>query len=91
MPEDEMIGSVESTMKNMQNALTMKPLGIPVTSASENNGGNMMAALYGLLAQYLPQISADKDIYFNDGVWAGRLAPTINEELGRIAQWEAVQ
>ena len=91
MPEDEMIGSVESTMKNMQNALTMEPLGIPVTSANENNGGNMMAALYGLLAQYLPQISADKDIYFNDGVWAGRLAPTINEELGRIAQWEAAQ
>lgn len=91
MPEDEMIGSVESTMKNMQNALTMEPLGIPVTPANENNGGNMMAALYSLLAQYLPQISADKDIYFNDGTWAGRLAPTINEELGRIAQWEAAQ
>lgn len=91
MPEDEMIGSVESTMKNMQNALTMEPLGIPVTSANENNGGNMMAALYGLLAQYLPQISANKDIYFNDGTWAGRLAPAVNEELGRIAEWEAAQ
>lgn len=93
IPEDDMISGVESTMKNMRNALD--PFDVPITttvSGSDRNGSrDNMSNLYELLAQYLPQISANKDIYFNDGVWAGRLAPTINEELGRIAQWEAAQ
>lgn len=96
MPEDDMISGVESAMKDMQNALATNPFDVPVTatvegSSSRNNGGDINAALYELLAQYLPQLSADRNIYFNDGTWAGRLAPTINEELGRIAQWEAAQ
>lgn len=96
MPEDDMISGVESTMKSMHDALEADSFDIPVTATvsrngSRRNGGDMTTALYELLAQYLPQISADRNIYFNDGTWAGRLAPTINEELGRIAQWEAAQ
>lgn len=95
-PEGDMTGVVESAMKDMQNALSTNPFDVPVTatvegSPSRNNGGDVNAALYELLVQYLPQLSADRNIYFNDGTWAGRLAPTINEELGRIAQWEAAQ
>lgn len=95
-PENSMTGVVESAMKDMQNALATNPFDVPVTatvegSSSRSNGGDINAALYELLAQYLPQLSADRNIYFNDGTWAGRLAPTINEELGRIAQWEAAQ
>lgn len=96
MPEDEMTNAVESAMKDMQDALSTDPFDVPVTatvegSSSRNNGRDINAALYELLVQYLPQLSADRNIYFNDGTWAGRLAPTINEELGRIAQWEAAQ
>lgn len=96
MPESEMTGAVESAMKDMQDALAANPFDIPVTATvsrqdSIRAGGDINTALYELLAQYLPQISADKNIYFNDGAWAGRLAPSINEELGRIAQWEAAQ
>lgn len=95
-PEGDMTGVVESAMKDMQNALSTNPFDVPVTatvegSSSRSNGGDINAALYELLALYLPQLSADRNIYFNDGTWAGRLAPTINEELGRIAQWEAAQ
>ena len=95
-PEGDMTGVVESAMKDMQDALSTNPFDVPVTatveeSSSRNNGGDINAALYELLVQYLPQLSADRNIYFNDGAWAGRLAPTINEELGRIAQWEAAQ
>lgn len=91
LPEDAMISGIESTMENMQNALNVEPLGIPVISTGESNSNNTMAAVYALLSQYLPQISENKEIYFNDGTWAGRLAPAVNEELGRIAAWEAVQ
>lgn len=95
-PEGSMTGVVESAMKDMQNALSTNPFDVPVTATvegrnSDRNGRDINAALYELLAQYLPQLSADRNIYFNDGTWAGRLAPTINEELGRIAQWEAAQ
>ena len=95
-PEGSMTGVVESAMKDMQNALSTNPFDVPVTatvegSSSRGNSKDINAALYELLAQYLPQLSADRNIYFNDGAWAGRLAPTINEELGRIAQWEAAQ
>lgn len=95
-PEGDMTGVVESAMKDMQNALATNPFDVPVTatvegSPSRSNGGDINAALYELLAQYLPQLSADRNIYFNDGAWAGRLAPAVNEELGRIAQWEAAQ
>ena len=95
-PEGDMTGVVESAMKDMQNALSTNPFDVPVTatvegSSSRSNGGDINAALYELLVQYLPQLSADRNIHFNDGTWAGRLAPTINEELGRIAQWEAAQ
>lgn len=95
-PEGDMTDVVESAMKDMQNALATNPFDVPVTatvegSSSRSNGGDINAALYELLVQYLPQLSADRNIYFNDGAWAGRLAPTINEELGRIAQWEAAQ
>lgn len=95
-PEGDMTGVVESAMKDMQDALSTDPFDVPVTatvegSSSRSNGRDINTALYELLVQYLPQLSADRNIYFNDGTWAGRLAPTINEELGRIAQWEAAQ
>ena len=97
MPEDDMVAGAKSAMEAIQDTLTMDSFDIPMSATANMSGngagrsGDMTAALYELLVQYLPQLSADRNIYFNDGAWAGRLAPSVNEELGRIAAWEAAQ
>lgn len=48
---------------------------------SLNNSNNVI----GLLQQMIPYLAADKDIYFDDGTWAGKLAPELNKSLGSLA------
>lgn len=96
MPEDDILSAQKSVFEKLrkeQDGFDFPDIEGSGLFAVEGGGSrqSMTDALYELLAQYLPQLSADRNIYFNDGTWAGRLAPTINEELGRIAQWEAAQ
>lgn len=96
MPEDDILNAQKSVFEKLRKEQDgfdfpdIEGSGLFAVEGGDSRQ-SMTDALYELLSQYLPQISANKDIYFNDGVWAGRLAPTINEELGRIAQWEAAQ
>ena len=39
-----------------------------------------------MLAQLIQVMSAGQEIYFDNREWAGKLAPAINTELGRIAK-----
>ena len=93
IPEDDMISGVESTMKNMRNALSTVDIPVTATVSRNSTGRNndMTVALYDLLSQYLPIMTQNRNIYFNDGTWAGKLAPAMNEALGKIAELEAAQ
>ena len=51
------------------------------TAARESNSDNTIATVKDILVRYLPYLAADKDIRFDDGTWAGVLAPSINQEL----------
>lgn len=46
------------------------------------SSGSAMNQLVGILSQYMPYLATDKDIYFDDGTWAGKLAPAIEEQFG---------
>lgn len=70
--------------------------GISAMNASINAGNQRVAnaavaetfginTILQLLSTYLPVAAANKDIYFNDGTWAGKLAPAINQEMGQMA------
>ena len=39
-----------------------------------------------MLAQLIQVMSAGQEIYFYNREWSGKLAPAINNELGRIAK-----
>ena len=39
-----------------------------------------------MLAQLIQVMSAGQEIYFDNREWAGKLAPAINTELGKIAK-----
>lgn len=90
------MGGIANQMASMAPNLGV---GISAYNAAVNNmnrGTTAMAAdmsgigtIMTLLAKYLPQAAADRDIYFNDGTWAGKLAPAINNELGRMAAMAA--
>lgn len=64
-----------------------------IQNAVADQNGNLiyyMQKLIEILADYFPQIleSMDKDLIFNDGVVAARLAPAMNKELGKIKDKE---
>lgn len=48
-----------------------------------------LVSVLNLLDQYMPYVAADRDINFDDGAWAGRLAPSINRALESINNMEA--
>lgn len=49
---------------------------------------SVLEAIYSVLNQYLPNLPTDTDIVLDSGVLVGQLAPSINDELGRIYRRE---
>lgn len=86
---DSMIGDLIAALKvpgladslASTNAVTRATLKEP-----DQAGGSRadLTRLTGLLVQYLPYLAEDKNIRFDNGTWAGVLAPAINEELEGI-------
>jgi hypothetical protein len=54
---------------------------VQTKAARTESADSTIAAVIDMLTQYLPYLAADKDIHFDDGTWAGVLAPSINQEL----------
>lgn len=52
--------------------------------ASGNSATAAMNTLLGLMTQYMPYLAMGHTIQFEDGTWAGQLAPAINEMLGTM-------
>ena len=48
-------------------------------------GSADLGRILSVLTQYLPHIEDDKEIIFDDGAWAGRLAPVINQKFNEYA------
>lgn len=44
---------------------------------------SQVAGIMQMLNNYLPYLAAEKDIHFDDGAWAGKLAPAMREEFGK--------
>ena len=53
-------------------------------AARTDSSSSALSTVMSLLMQYMPYLAADKDIRFDDGTWAGVLAPSINNELERM-------
>lgn len=93
-PIDEARNMVESVYKSAQNSV--KDISIPVStdaSGTWSYTGNWQeanTAVYNLLLKYLPML-ANMQIVMQDKTVAGKLAPILNEELGKIAEWEAAR
>ena len=77
---------VTDAMKDVQ--LSMQLDTSSLKAASELNKADF-AGITGMMAQLIELMSTGMDIYFDDREWAGKLAPTINTELGRIAKGAA--
>ena len=76
-------GLVADAMKDVQmdmqlDTSSMKP--------ANNLNKTDITGITGMLAQLIQVMSAGQEIYFDNGEWAGKLAPAINNELGRIAK-----
>ena len=46
--------------------------------------GQRFSDVSGILERYLPYLAAGHEMYFDKKEWAGRLAPSMNVELGKI-------
>lgn len=76
-------GLVADAMKDVQmdmqlDTSSMKP--------ANNLNKTDITGITGMLAQLIQVMSAGQEIYFDNKEWAGKLAPAINTELGRIAK-----
>ena len=76
-------GLVADAMKDVQmdmqlDTSSMKP--------ANNLNKTDITGITGMLAQLIRVMSAGQEIYFDNKEWAGKLAPAINTELGRIAK-----
>lgn len=76
-------GLVADAMKDVQmdmqlDTSSMKP--------ANNLNKTDITGITGMLAQLIQVMSAGQEIYFDNREWAGKLAPAINTELGRIAK-----
>ena len=76
-------GLVADAMKDVQmdmqlDTSSMKP--------ANNLNKTDITGITGMLAQLIQVMSAGQEIYFDNREWAGKLAPAINNELGRIAK-----
>ena len=82
-----MISGVESTMKNMRNALSTVDIPVTATVSNTNRNNDINANLYSLLSQYLPEImnSMGRQIVLDTGAVVGELAPAMDTRLGMIS------
>ena len=76
-------GLVADAMKDVQmdmqlDTSSMKP--------ANNLNKTDITGITGMLAQLIQVMSAGQEIYFDNREWAGKLAPAINTELGKIAK-----
>lgn len=91
-PVDEARNAMRSVYDAAQG--TIDEINIPMSTSFEGNSrgiGNSdtNTAVLQLLAKYLPML-ANMQVVLQDRTVAGKLAPYMNEELGRIAEWETV-
>ena len=76
-------GLVTDAMKDVQMSLQLDTSSLKDAS---NPSKTDLAGITGMLTQLIQVMSAGQDIYFDNREWAGKLAPAINNELGRIAR-----
>lgn len=66
------------------------PADVESSGRGRYTGSDSQSSVYDLLLKYLPLL-ANMQVVLQDRTVAGKLAPYINEELGRMASWEAAQ
>lgn len=76
-------GLVADAMKDVQ--MDMQLDTSPMKPANNLNKTDI-TGITGMLAQLIQVMSAGQEIYFDNREWAGKLAPAINNELGKIAK-----
>ena len=76
-------GLVTDAMKDVQMSLQLDTSSLKNASDPSKTD---LAGITGMLTQLIQVMSAGQDIYFDNREWAGKLAPAINNELGRIAK-----
>lgn len=76
-------GLVTDAMKDVQMSLQLDTSSMKNASDPSKTD---FAGITGMLAQLIQVMSAGQDIYFDNREWAGKLAPAMNTELGRIAK-----
>ena len=76
-------GLVTDAMKDVQMSLQLDTSSLKDASDPSKTD---FAGITGMLTQLIQVMSAGQDIYFDNREWAGKLAPAINNELGRIAK-----
>lgn len=74
-------GVITDAMKDVQTSLTLETGAIKIPQGTDKSD---IAGITNMLGQLLQVLAAGHDIYFDNKEWAGRLAPAINTELGRI-------
>lgn len=76
-------GLVTDAMKDVQMSLQLDTSSMKNASDPSKTD---FAGITAMLAQLIQVLSAGQDIYFDNREWAGKLAPAMNTELGRIAK-----
>lgn len=76
-------GLVTDAMKDVQMSLQLDTSSLKDASDPSKTD---LAGITGMLTQLIRVMSEGQDIYFDNREWAGKLAPAINNELGRIAK-----
>ena len=76
-------GLVADAMKDVQMDMQLDTSSMKPTN---NLNKTDITGITGMLAQLIQVMSAGQEIYFDNREWAGKLAPAINNELGRIAK-----
>lgn len=65
-------------LKAMNAGLAANTLAAQQSAASSVNS---MAAVLGILEEFLPYLAEPQDLRFDDGTWAGKLAPAMNRKF----------
>lgn len=74
---------VADAMKDVQMSMQLDTSSM---KAANNPSKTDFAGIMGMLTQLIQVMSAGQEIYFDNREWAGKLAPAINTELGKIAK-----
>lgn len=96
MPEDDMLNAQKSVFDKLSDA--QGDFDFPEITGNpdrqrggvDGSGNGILGSVYELLVQYLPLL-ANMQIVLQEGTLVGKLAPGMNEELGKIARWEAAR